>query len=341
MTTADIAPAASSPQLTRFLQFVAWAFPITLGFSVLYGLIGLFGNNFLAGITSLIGFGFGLLLLSARQQARKNQLTLAAIMIAGGQLAAALIIVLVVPTLYPALVCVPLLAVALALPYTQGRAMLQLIIAAGVIATLVAVLGNYVDIIAVAPVQYMHTVLVGMLVLTIALILLLLWQFSHRLNETLAHAHNANQDLAAVNSALESANQQMNVQLDQQRQLLELIMTLETPAVSLADHVLLAPIVGHIDSRRAQSLTQRLLQTVDEHKARLVIIDIAGVPIVDTAVAQSLIQMAQAIQLLGCQVRMSGITATVAATLVNLGISLHTITTVRSPQDALAEYHKE
>lgn len=136
---------------------------------------------------------------------------------------------------------------------------------------------------------------------------------------------------------LAEANQQMNIQLDQQRQLLDLITTLETPVIQLADGVLLAPIVGHLDSRRTQALTTRLLQDSHTLRAKHVILDIAGVPIVDTQVAHALVSATQALQLLGCTVTVSSISADVAITLTHLGIALEGIATVRSPQEALAQ----
>jgi anti-anti-sigma regulatory factor len=124
-------------------------------------------------------------------------------------------------------------------------------------------------------------------------------------------------------------------QNEEQRRLLDLVATLETPAVAMADGVLLAPVVGHLDSRRAQAFTSRLLHAVSEQRARLVIIDIAGVPAVDTQVAHALLQATQAIRLLGCDVNLTGISATVAATMTQLGINLAGVTTARTPQEAL------
>jgi anti-anti-sigma regulatory factor len=108
--------------------------------------------------------------------------------------------------------------------------------------------------------------------------------------------------------------------------------------MALADGVLFAPIVGHLDSRRSQAITVRLLQQAHVQRARLVVLDVEGVPAMDTAVAQALLQAAQALRLLGCDVTLSGVTSTVAATLVELGVSLAGITTVRSPQEALAQH---
>jgi rsbT co-antagonist protein RsbR len=129
---------------------------------------------------------------------------------------------------------------------------------------------------------------------------------------------------------------ELRQQNDQQRRLIDLVATLETPAVALADGVLLAPIVGHLDSRRAQNLTNRILQTVSEQRTRMVILDISGVSTVDTQVAHALLQSIQAIRLLGCDVTITGISASVATTITHLGISLAGVSTSRTPQDALA-----
>jgi anti-anti-sigma regulatory factor len=138
--------------------------------------------------------------------------------------------------------------------------------------------------------------------------------------------------------ALAAANAQQEAQLDQQRQLLDLVTTLETPASSLAEGVLFAPIVGHLDARRSAALTSRLLSQASEQQARLVILDIAGVSTIDTTVARGLLNTAQALRLLGCAVTLSGISAEVALTLVSLDIAMENVQTVRSPREALTSY---
>lgn len=121
----------------------------------------------------------------------------------------------------------------------------------------------------------------------------------------------------------------------EQERLLQLVSDLETPAIAIADGVLLAPVVGNLDARRAQALNKRLLETVAHRRTRLVILDIAGVTHVDTSVAQSMVQVAQGLRLIGCRVAISGITPAVAATLASLNATLPDIITCRSPQDAL------
>src|SRR4029079_18757669 len=108
-----------------------------------------------------------------------------------------------------------------------------------------------------------------------------------------------------------------------------------TPTVAVADGVLLAPIIGTIDSARAQQITTRILHDTFVQRVNLLIMDIAGVTIVDTAVAKALIETIQAVRLLGCAVVLTGISASVATTLTHLGIALDGVQTLRSPQDVL------
>lgn len=158
------------------------------------------------------------------------------------------------------------------------------------------------------------------------------------------NAHRADSERARAEqqaAALAEANHQMSEQIEQQRQLLSLVATLETPVATLAEGVLLAPIVGHLDPRRAEALTTRLLSVVHEQRARMIVLDIGGVSVVDTSVAGALLQTTQALRLLGCAVALSGISASVAATLVGQGVSLDGVMTVRGPQEALARYQAE
>jgi rsbT co-antagonist protein RsbR len=137
---------------------------------------------------------------------------------------------------------------------------------------------------------------------------------------------------------LADANELMTQQLDQQQQLLDMVTTMEAPAVPLADGVLFVPIVGHIDTRRAEALTNRLLQDVSAQRAHMVVLDISGVTMMDTSVARALMNTTQAIRLLGCEVTLSGISAAVAITLIHLGVNLDGIATARSPQEALVQH---
>jgi anti-anti-sigma regulatory factor len=138
--------------------------------------------------------------------------------------------------------------------------------------------------------------------------------------------------------ALADQAETLSLQNEEQRRLLDLVATLEVPIVALASGVLFAPVVGAFDSRRAQALTARLLQAVSDQRAQLVVLDIAGIATVDTAMARALIEAAQAVRLLGCDIIISGIAAATATTLTHLNIGLGNIKTARSPQEALEQY---
>jgi anti-anti-sigma regulatory factor len=127
----------------------------------------------------------------------------------------------------------------------------------------------------------------------------------------------------------------LTTQNTQQQQLLELVTTLETPVVTLAEGVLLAPVVGRLDNQRAAALTARLLGVAGSRRARLVVIDIAGVAVVDAEVARALLQSVRALRLLGCAVTVTGFSADVAMLFAQLGITLGDVATAQSPQEAL------
>ncbi|MBK9944042.1 MAG: STAS domain-containing protein [Kouleothrix sp.] len=137
----------------------------------------------------------------------------------------------------------------------------------------------------------------------------------------------------------EQQAEQLTQRNAEQERLIELVATLETPTITVADGVLLAPIVGTLDSRRAQALTTRLLEHVSAQRIQRVILDIAGVSTVDTQVAQAILRTAQALSLLGCHVTITGISATIAMLLTHLNISLDSVTIARSPKEALERYH--
>jgi anti-anti-sigma regulatory factor len=123
-----------------------------------------------------------------------------------------------------------------------------------------------------------------------------------------------------------------------QQQLLDLVTTLETPAVALADGVLLAPLVGRLDSRRAEALTARLLNEASAQRARLVVLDIAGVTGVDHESAPALLGSVRALRLIGCAAMITGISADAALAFTQIGASLGDVATARSPREALELY---
>jgi rsbT co-antagonist protein RsbR len=106
------------------------------------------------------------------------------------------------------------------------------------------------------------------------------------------------------------------------------IRELSTPLIPLHAGILALPLVGTIDSYRATQIMESLLEGIAEQQADVVIIDITGVPVVDTGVGNHLLQAAQAAKLLGAQVILVGISTEVAQTMVQLGINLTQIVTL-------------
>lgn len=134
----------------------------------------------------------------------------------------------------------------------------------------------------------------------------------------------ANQQAEIASQQAEIANQQA------------IIETLSSPVVQVWPGILTVPLVGTIDSRRAIQITENLLTAIGEEHAECVILDITGVPIVDTQVAQYLIQTALACKLLGCDVVLVGISVEMAQTLVQLGVDLRSIVTLADLQAGIA-----
>jgi rsbT co-antagonist protein RsbR len=121
-------------------------------------------------------------------------------------------------------------------------------------------------------------------------------------------------------------------EIEQNRTLAEL----STPLLRISDSTLVMPLIGVLDSQRILLMINTLLEGVSNSRAQNVIIDITGVPVVDTQVANTLVQAAQSVRLLGAQVVLSGIRPEVAQILVSLGIDLATIPTKASLQSAIA-----
>ena len=114
------------------------------------------------------------------------------------------------------------------------------------------------------------------------------------------------------------------------------LLELSTPVVKLWEGVLAVPMIGVLDSNRTQIVMETLLQAIVDSGSGLAIIDITGVPTVDTLVAQHLLKTVTAIRLMGADCIISGIRPQIAQTIVHLGIDLQGITTKATLADALS-----
>jgi methyl-accepting chemotaxis protein len=115
------------------------------------------------------------------------------------------------------------------------------------------------------------------------------------------------------------------------------LLEMSTPVTKIWDGVLFAPIVGIVDSKRSYDIMNKALSSIVDHRARTLMLDIGGVAMVDTAVANHLIKIAKAAVLMGCKTIISGISPAIAQTITELGIDLGSIQTTSTIESALRE----
>jgi rsbT co-antagonist protein RsbR len=114
------------------------------------------------------------------------------------------------------------------------------------------------------------------------------------------------------------------------------MMEMSTPVIKLWDGILAVPLIGTLDSARTQIVMESLLRRIVETESQIAIIDITGVPTVDTLVAQHLIKTVTALRLMGADCIVSGIRPQIAQTIVHLGVDLQNVATKANLADALA-----
>jgi rsbT co-antagonist protein RsbR len=128
-----------------------------------------------------------------------------------------------------------------------------------------------------------------------------------------------NADLQAM-----EPNSAQNALISEQR---DTISELQTPVIQVWPGILALPIIGTVDTMRAQEMNEALLHRIVDTSSEMVLLDITGVPVVDTAVARHLLETVAAARLLGAEVMIVGLSARTAMTLVQLGLDLSGVTT--------------
>ena len=116
---------------------------------------------------------------------------------------------------------------------------------------------------------------------------------------------------------------------------------LSTPVLQVRERLLILPIIGVLDSGRAHQLTEQLLQGIRTHRARVVVIDITGVPDVDESVADHLVKTVDASRLMGAGVIITGLSSEIAQTLVTIGVDLSKMNTVGDLQGGIEEAERQ
>ena len=137
--------------------------------------------------------------------------------------------------------------------------------------------------------------------------------------------------------AVSFVEQRERVIREQQDALLEL----STPVLQVRERLLILPIIGVLDQDRARQLTEQLLHGIRAHRAKLVVIDVTGVPNMDEAVANSLVDTVTASRLMGADVIITGLSSEIAQTLVTIGVDLSKMHTVGDLQGGIEEAERQ
>lgn len=135
--------------------------------------------------------------------------------------------------------------------------------------------------------------------------------------------------------AMTEARAVLEEKLDTIRRQQVAIRDLSAPIIDLWEGILTLPIVGTVDSQRAVDITEKLLQRINETNAACVIIDLTGVDVVDTMTADHLIKLVKSARLLGTYCVVTGIGPEIARTLVDLGVELHELITLKRLREGL------
>ncbi|MBI2266283.1 MAG: STAS domain-containing protein [Armatimonadetes bacterium] len=136
---------------------------------------------------------------------------------------------------------------------------------------------------------------------------------------------------------LARANEALQGEIAERKRAEQVIRDLSTPVLRVREGLLTLPIIGIIDSQRARQLTEQLLRAIRDNRARVAVVDITGVPAVDSKIANHLLQTSEAVRLMGATMILTGLSPDVAQALVSIGVDLSRLTTVGDLQGGIQE----
>lgn len=320
----------------RFAALLRWA-TIVAGGSTLYYLgVGLFFGDPRTLISATLILIYTGALLVTRQVLAAGRSDTAALIVGIGLLITAIGLTIAQPQLWVSYAVAPMLAAAVLLQYSPLQRIYGALAACAISTAAIALIGELLPAASNLPDLFITVMRITSLIMTIAFVLFLLWQFRSRLEESLSQVRAANAQLSSQNTTLIETNARLQAEINTSQQLVAQVTALETPVTRLADTVLYAPVFGYLTETRAEQLRSRILEAVFTARARWIIVDIQGVPEVDTQVAGALLQLFQAVRLLGCRICICGISSEVARVITGLGLTFGEIASVRNPQEALA-----
>ncbi len=163
-------------------------------------------------------------------------------------------------------------------------------------------------------------------------------QFLNVFNQVAAGNFKIRAPLNFETEALTSLGKGINIAIEkvEERSVLEdLLKELSTPVLYAWEGIIVMPLIGTLTSNRAQDAMERLLNSITQYRAKVAIIDITGVPVIDSMVAQHLIKTVKAVKILGSDAIITGISAEVASILVKIGIEVEQFVTRNSLREGL------
>lgn len=171
--------------------------------------------------------------------------------------------------------------------------------------------------------------------LVVGLIVLTVWLYERETNRALTRLRQQAQDLQATDLEKGRLVEDLQALTAKQRELLDLVGELADPVIPVQEGVVVLPLIGHVDEGRASRAVAALLEGIAAHHARVAVVDVTGLPTVDTMLARSLVQMAQGARLLGAICVLSGLRAEVAQTLSQLDVDLDILGTSADVQSGI------
>jgi rsbT co-antagonist protein RsbR len=306
-----------------------------------------------AGIAVGVVVALGLATVVALSRANRGQIRQAVRIVSVGLLTMAGLATLISPDIVAVMIFVPVLVAVLALPYIDGRELRVLMIAGLAELVVMIACARFVRLFEPLPSWTTDLVVILFVPVIVGLILLLLWQFRHRLVIMLDRTRAANEELQLAQAGLEAqvaertaalqvALDEVQARADEQARLFAeneqqrlTIREISVPVLPVSAETLVMPLVGALDTERLRLLQEQALHALERSRARHLLLDITGVPVVDSQVAQGLIAVVQAGRLLGAEVTLVGIRPEVAQAIVGLGLNLQEVRTFSNLRTAL------
>jgi rsbT co-antagonist protein RsbR len=342
-------------QIARLRQVLVWLIALAVGLAPVDIALGfLTGSAVFYGVGA-VSVGMGCIALVAIGLTRRAQLRAASLTTAGALLTASVILAAILPALTTAMALVPVLAVAMLVTYLSSRAVLVLSVVAVLAIIAIFLIGNLLPPL-LAPPPREASILIGTLAVGAAstLTFLLIWHFSARQGIAIRRAREGNQALqqarddldrqvrertADLNMALSDlqARAQAQARLLEENERQRLLMReMSVPVLPISAATMVIPLIGALDTDRLLTLQEQALAAIQNGRARHMLLDITGVPVVDTQVAQGLLSIVRAARMLGTEVVLVGVRPEVAQAVVSLGLDLSGVPTRRSLEDGLA-----